>query len=105
MVINTLYRQMCGIMEENSNSDAPFEANLLIEFVLGKRRIELFAADIAEADAEKLLEYAQKRKEGYPLQYILGMWQFFDSCAKKALAKAFMSKPLLMSGISTLAIL
>ena len=78
MVINTLYRQMCGIMEENSNSDAPFEANLLIEFVLGKRRIELFAADIAEADAEKLLEYAQKRKEGYPLQYILGMWQFFD---------------------------
>jgi len=78
MVINTLYRQMCGIMSENPNSDASFEANLLIEFVLGKNRIELLAADIAESDAEKLLGYAQKRKDGYPLQYILGMWQFFD---------------------------
>ena len=78
MVINTLYRQMCGIMEENPNSDAVFEANQLIEFVLGKKRIELFDADISETDTQKLLEYAQKRKEGYPLQYILGRWQFFD---------------------------
>ena len=78
MVINTLYRQMCGIMEENPNSDAVFEANQLIEFVLGKKRIELFGADISETDAQKLLEYAQSRKNGYPLQYILGRWQFFD---------------------------
>ena len=78
MVINTLYRQMCGIMEENPNSDAAFEANQLIEFVLGKKRIELFGKDVSETDAQKLLEYAQKRKEGYPLQYILGRWQFFD---------------------------
>ena len=78
MVINTLYRQMCGIMEENPNSDAVFEANQLIEFVLGKKRIELFGKDVSETDAQKLLEYAQKRKEGYPLQYILGRWQFFD---------------------------
>ena len=78
MVINTLYRQMCGIMEENPNSDAAFEANQLIEFVLGKKRIELFGRNVSETDAQKLLEYAQKRKEGYPLQYILGRWQFFD---------------------------
>ena len=78
MVINTLYRQMCGIMEENPNSDAVFEANQLIEFVLGKKRIELLGKDVSETDAQKLLEYAQKRKEGYPLQYILGRWQFFD---------------------------
>ena len=78
MVINTLYRQMCGIMEENPNSDAVFEANQLIEFVLGKKRIELFGKDVSETDAQKLLEYAQKRKDGYPLQYILGRWQFFD---------------------------
>ncbi|MBE6878582.1 MAG: peptide chain release factor N(5)-glutamine methyltransferase [Ruminococcaceae bacterium] len=78
MVINDIYRQMCAVMEENPNSDAAFEANQLIEFVLGKKRIELFAADISRADAEKLLEYAQKRREGYPLQYILGVWQFFD---------------------------
>lgn len=78
MVINTLYRQMCGIMEENPNSDAAFEANQLIEFVLGKKRIELLGKDVSETDAQKLLEYAQSRKNGYPLQYILGRWQFFD---------------------------
>ena len=78
MVIHEIYREMCQLMAQNPNSDAAFEANQLIEFVLGKKRIELFAADIADSDAEKLLTYAQKRKEGYPLQYILGRWQFFD---------------------------
>ena len=78
MVIHEIYREMCQLMAQNPNSDAAFEANQLIEFVLGKKRIELFAADIADSDAEKLLSYAQKRKEGYPLQYIIGRWQFFD---------------------------
>ena len=78
MVIHEIYREMCQLMAQNPNSDAAFEANQLIEFVLGKKRIELFAADIADSDAEKLLAYAQKRKEGYPLQYIIGRWQFFD---------------------------
>ena len=78
MVIQQLYRDMCRIMSQNPNSDTAFEANQLIEFVLGRKRIELLSADIAETDAEKLLEYANKRKEGYPLQYILGSWQFFD---------------------------
>ena len=78
MVIQGIYREMCQLMAQNPNSDAAFEANQLIEFVLGKKRIELFAADIADSDAEKLLAYAQKRKEGYPLQYIIGRWQFFD---------------------------
>lgn len=78
MVIHEIYREMCQLMVQNPNSDAAFEANQLIEFVLGKKRIELFAADIADSDAEKLLSYAKKRKEGYPLQYILGRWQFFD---------------------------
>ena len=78
MVINTLYRQMCGIMEENPNSDPSFEANQLIEFVLGKKRIELLGAEISDTDAEKLMDYAHQRKNGYPLQYIMGRWQFFD---------------------------
>ena len=78
MVIHEIYREMCQLMAQNPNSDAAFEANQLIEFVLGKKRIELFAADIADSDAEKLLSYAKKRKEGYPLQYIIGRWQFFD---------------------------
>ncbi|MBR2029189.1 MAG: peptide chain release factor N(5)-glutamine methyltransferase [Oscillospiraceae bacterium] len=78
MVINELYRQMCALMAENENSDPQFEANLLIEYVLGKKRIELLGADICEEDAKRLMDYAQQRREGYPLQYILGRWYFFD---------------------------
>ena len=78
MVINELYRQMCAVIGENTDSDPSFEANQLIEYVLGKKRIELFGADICKEDAEKLMQYAQQRKEGYPLQYIIGKWYFFD---------------------------
>ena len=78
MVINELYRQMCAKMAENENSDPQFEANLLIEYVLGKKRIELLGADVCDIDAQKLMQYAQQRSKGYPLQYILGKWYFFD---------------------------
>lgn len=78
MVINELYRQMCTLIGENSDSDPSFEANQLIEYVLGKKRIELLGADICEEDVQKLMHYAQQRKEGYPLQYIIGKWYFFD---------------------------
>ena len=59
MVINELYRQMCAVIGENSESDPSFEANQLIAFVLGKKRIELLGADICEKDAQKLMQYAQ----------------------------------------------
>jgi len=78
MVINEIYRQMCSIMAQNPDSDARFEADLLVEFVLGKRRIDIMGSDISDQDAQKLIQYAQSRKDGYPLQYILGKWYFFD---------------------------
>lgn len=78
MVINEVYRQMCEIMAQNQNSDAKFEADLLVEFVLGKKRIDVMGTDISDETAQKLMQLAQKRKDGYPLQYILGKWYFFD---------------------------
>ncbi len=78
MVISEIYKEMCSIMEQNKNSDVNFEANQLIEFVLGKKRIELRDADISQQNYQKLIEFAHKRAEGYPLQYILGKWYFFD---------------------------
>jgi len=78
MVINEIYRQMCTVMAQNLNSDARFEADLLVEFVLGRKRIDIMGSDISAEDADRLLKFAQSRKEGYPLQYILGKWYFFD---------------------------
>lgn len=78
MVIRDIYRRMCTIIAQNPESDARFEANQLIEFVTGKKRIDVMNENADEHTEHKLLEYAQKRKEGYPLQYIIGRWQFFD---------------------------
>ena len=78
MVIRNLYKQMLGIISKNPESDAVFEANQLIEFVTGKKRIDIMQDEADEETAEKLLGYAQMRKNGYPLQYIIGVWQFFD---------------------------
>ncbi|MBQ5313066.1 MAG: peptide chain release factor N(5)-glutamine methyltransferase, partial [Oscillospiraceae bacterium] len=78
MVIRELYRQMCEIIAQNPESDAQFEANQLVEFVTGKKRIDVMHETADEQTEQKLMEYAQKRKDGYPLQYIIGSWQFFD---------------------------
>lgn len=78
MVIRELYRQMQEIMASNQNSDAAFEATCLIEFVTGKKRIDVMNDEADTQTEQKLMEYAHRRKEGYPLQYILGRWQFFD---------------------------
>ena len=78
MVIRELYRQMCEIIAQNPESDAQFEANQLVEFVTGKKRIDVMHETADEQTEQKLMEYAQKRKDGYPLQYIIGIWQFFD---------------------------
>ena len=78
MVIRDIYRQMCEIIAQNPESDAQFEANQLVEFVTGKKRIDVMHETTDEQTEQKLMEYAQKRKDGYPLQYIIGIWQFFD---------------------------
>ena len=77
--LNTLFKQMTEILPRNENCEPKFEANQLLEFVLGKSRLDLGPMyQVSDADREKLVSLCEKRKNGYPLQYILGSWQFFD---------------------------
>ena len=78
MVMRDLYRLMTDIIGQNPQSDARFEADQLVEFVTGQKRIQIMSQPVDEATKQKLLQFAAKRKEGYPLQYIIGRWQFFD---------------------------
>ncbi|MBQ6929663.1 MAG: peptide chain release factor N(5)-glutamine methyltransferase [Oscillospiraceae bacterium] len=78
MAVREIYAQMCRIMAQNPNSDARFEADMLVEFVLGRKRIDVMGDEISENDAQRLISCAQRRREGYPLQYMLGRWYFFD---------------------------
>ncbi len=77
--LNSVYKQMTEILSKNENRAPEFEANRLIEFVLGNSRLMLgrdFETDSRQE--EKLISLCEKRREGYPLQYILGSWRFFD---------------------------
>ena len=49
--LNSLYKQMTEILSTNENCEPKFEANLLLEFVLGKTRLELGPMyEVAEGD-------------------------------------------------------
>ena len=77
--LNNIYKSMQEILSANEGCEPAFEANQLIEFVLGGTRLSLgpsFA--VSESDEEKLYSLCRRRSEGYPLQYILGKWRFFD---------------------------
>jgi len=77
--LNNIYRSMQDILSANENCEPKFEAGLLIEFVLGADRLTLGPSyQVSEKDENKLIELCRRRSGGYPLQYILGTWQFFD---------------------------
>ncbi len=75
----TVFKNMQEILSQNEYAAPRFEADQLIEFVMGKTRLEMSSHTIVEqGKEEKLYQYCNQRKDGYPLQYILGTWQFFD---------------------------
>ena len=77
--LNTVYKDMQEILSRNESCEPPFEANLLLEYVLGADRLTLGPSyRVSESDEKQLKQLCHRRAEGYPLQYILGTWQFFD---------------------------
>jgi len=77
--LNDIYKAMQTILAENENSDRRFEANQLLQFVLGADRLTLGPDyEMTDEQKKKLIYLTHKRAGGYPLQYILGTWQFFD---------------------------
>lgn len=79
MNIFDLYKNLCTIISENENASPEFEADELIEFTLKEKRLNIPKdTHITQENCIKLLSLAKKRSTGYPLQYILGSWQFFD---------------------------
>ena len=77
--LNSVYKSMQSILSSNENCTPAFEANQLLQFVLGSDRLTLGPLyQVSEKDEEKLYGLCRKRRSGYPLQYILGQWKFFD---------------------------
>ena len=56
-----------------------FDASELFSFVLGTPFSPALDRDkeLADAELKMLIEYADRRAQGEPLQYIIGQWEFY----------------------------
>lgn len=67
--------------DELSRSDAPeFEAYELVKHVFGLSKTDILLNPVRELNEDKISrfnELVSKRRSGYPLQYILGEWDFY----------------------------
>lgn len=66
---------------EEAGVDSPaFEVSVLMEDLLGLPRmpeVSVPEKELSAEEEEKLFSAAEKRASGYPLQYIIGSWEFF----------------------------
>lgn len=80
MVISELFGKVRDILKNAAVEDYEFDSLCIMEDLLHTDRIALAAEgkkEVSEKDSERILNAAKKRSEGYPLQYILGQWEFF----------------------------
>lgn len=70
-----------GVRSPDADPGAPaFEAKQLLTFVLGITPAQYLMdpqAPVDPAQAQRLWELGQRRAGGYPLQYLLGEWEFY----------------------------
>lgn len=75
-----LLKETAGLL---AGVDSPeTDASELLRFVFGVSRQDILMQPVRNADEEKLRELrclVEKRAEGYPLQYILGEWDFYGN--------------------------
>lgn len=82
MTYNELYRHIISVLKKAGIDSPAFDALCIFESKLGLTRHDLIMTGNKEAAKERcdaVTELAEKRAEGYPLQYLLGIWQFMDS--------------------------
>lgn len=68
--------QIAEILTDAGIEDGRFEAGLLISHFTGVSRARMLAEPMADYDAPGLADAVKKRAQRYPLQYILGKWEF-----------------------------
>ncbi len=79
MVIREILGSMVCALADIGVENARFEAEQLLQKA-GVSRIRLLTepnSDVPERTAEAVREMLKRRLSGYPLQYILGEWEFF----------------------------
>ena len=65
------FSEICNTLQNAGIENYSYEAKILCEEICGDFNEE------KDYDSETLIAATKKRAEGYPLQYILGFWEFF----------------------------
>ena len=80
MKVKEVFDKIVKLFDEAGVDSPAFEASVMLEDILNlPRQAEIFAAEtvLSHEQEEKIFAAAEKRAEGYPLQYIIGSWEFF----------------------------
>lgn len=71
-----VFRQARQILTDAGCESASFDASCIFEYCYKLKRTELFLSPDLMVEEEAFLRLCKKRASGYPLQYIVGQWQF-----------------------------
>ena len=71
------YREICTALSRGGVDSAEWDAALLLEHFCGISRTACLAAPDVDHPSPALAEAVSRRATRYPLQYLLGEWQFY----------------------------
>lgn len=75
---SVLFEECIKALENSGNPDARFDALCIFQDMLNETHPLFLPSEPVEESAEKKIrELTEKRCSGYPLQYLLGQWEFF----------------------------
>ncbi len=75
---SVLFEECIKALENSGNPDARFDALCIFQDMLNETHPLFLPSKLVEESAEKKIrELTVKRCSGYPLQYLLGQWEFF----------------------------
>lgn len=80
VTINQIAINLRALLKENNIEDFMFETRCILEHALNLNYSKLLAnanTVLSDAQTTTIQKIADKRISGYPLQYILGEWEFF----------------------------
>lgn len=80
MTNGELFLLIKNTLNNGKNPDFEFDSRCIFEDITGLSALDLALHREKEADkaaADKALALAKRRSEGYPLQYLLGEWEFY----------------------------
>lgn len=81
MTYNMLYRYILDLLKKAGIDSPAFDTLCLFESVFDMNRHNLIMEGDREApqkDSDRIIKMAEKRASGYPLQYIVGKWEFMN---------------------------